>query len=199
MKLVVAKVQGGIDRFERFEIDVDLSFLALRGQDFTTIYDQAIRGNLVIELQALLGRGNGRKDGLPIDSGLDVRCRTLRRHQQRVKDRRKWSIHILQPTSSQPVKLDPLGLHALVSITPCKRLQSSRIMREIMEVPFPRAASKRLMSFFTFQISIFFSASLACASLISAVDDALRSRFSRALHDRCLTLQGTESRSFFSR
>jgi hypothetical protein len=46
-----------------------------------------------------------------------------------------------------------------------------------MEVPFPRAASKRLMSFFTFQISMFFSASLAWASLILAVDDASRSRF----------------------
>lgn len=45
-----------------------------------------------------------------------------------------------------------------------------------MEVPFPRAASKRLMSFFTFQISMFFSASLAWASLILAVDDASRSQ-----------------------
>lgn len=59
---------------------------------------------------------------MPIDSGFDVRCRTLRRHQQRVKVRRKRSIHILQPTSSQPVKLDPLGLHALVSTPPCKKV-----------------------------------------------------------------------------
>lgn len=29
-----------------------------------------------------------------------------------------------------------------------------RIMREIMDVPLPRAASRRLMSFFTFHISI---------------------------------------------
>ena len=35
-------------------------------------------------------------------------------------------------------------------------------MSEIMDVPFPLAVSKRLMSFFTFHISIFFSASL-CA------------------------------------
>jgi hypothetical protein len=33
-----------------------------------------------------------------------------------------------------------------------------------------------LMSFFTFQISMFFSASFAWASLIFAVDDASRSR-----------------------
>ena len=36
------------------------------------------------------------------------------------------------------------------------------MMSEIMEVPFPRADSKRLISFFTFQISMFFSASFAC-------------------------------------
>jgi hypothetical protein len=35
-------------------------------------------------------------------------------------------------------------------------------MREIMEVPFPRADSRRLISFLTFQISMFFSASPAC-------------------------------------
>lgn len=35
-----------------------------------------------------------------------------------------------------------------------------------MEVPLPRACSRRLMSFFTFHISMFFSASLACGALI---------------------------------
>jgi hypothetical protein len=45
-----------------------------------------------------------------------------------------------------------------------------------MEVPFPRAASRRLINFFTFQISMFFSASFAWASLILAVDDASSSR-----------------------
>lgn len=37
------------------------------------------------------------------------------------------------------------------------------MMSEIMDVPFPRAASRRLMSFLTFQISMFFSASLGCS------------------------------------
>jgi len=32
-----------------------------------------------------------------------------------------------------------------------------------MEVPLPRAASRRLISFLTFQISMFFSASLGCS------------------------------------
>lgn len=35
-----------------------------------------------------------------------------------------------------------------------------------MEVPFPLAASRRLISFFTFHISMFFSASLGWAALI---------------------------------
>ena len=41
-----------------------------------------------------------------------------------------------------------------------------RMISEIMEVPFPLAASKRLINFFTFHISMFFSASLACGALI---------------------------------
>ena len=40
------------------------------------------------------------------------------------------------------------------------------MMSDIMDVPFPLACSSRLMSFFTFHISMFFSASLACGALI---------------------------------
>jgi hypothetical protein len=36
------------------------------------------------------------------------------------QDSRDQSLHILQPTSSQPGKLDPLGLQALVSTTSCR-------------------------------------------------------------------------------
>lgn len=38
-----------------------------------------------------------------------------------------------------------------------------------MDVPLPLAASRRLMSFLTFHISMFFSASLGCGALIFAV------------------------------
>lgn len=38
-----------------------------------------------------------------------------------------------------------------------------------MLVPFPRAASRRLISFLTFQISMFFSASFACGADMAAV------------------------------
>lgn len=37
-----------------------------------------------------------------------------------------------------------------------------------MEVPLPLAASRRLMSFLTFQISMFFSASFCCGALMFA-------------------------------
>jgi len=40
------------------------------------------------------------------------------------------------------------------------------MINEIMDVPFPLAASKRLINFFTFHISMFFSASFACGALI---------------------------------
>lgn len=59
VELVVAKVQRGVDRLEGLKIDVDLSFLAFRGQDFTTVDDQAIGGDLVVQLETLLGRGDG--------------------------------------------------------------------------------------------------------------------------------------------
>jgi len=42
-------------------------------------------------------------------------------------------------------------------------------MSEIIDVPFPRASSRRLISFLTFHISIFFSASLVPFALMAAV------------------------------
>lgn len=51
---------------------------------------------------------------------------------------------------------------------------SVRIMSEIMEVPFPRADSRRLISFLTFQISIFFSASFGGGALILAGRQLIR-------------------------
>jgi len=44
------------------------------------------------------------------------------------------------------------------------------MMSEIMLVPLPLAASRRLISFLTFQISIFFSASFAWGALMVAVE-----------------------------
>lgn len=73
VELVVTEVQRRVDGLERLEVDVDLSLLALGGQDFTAVDDEAVGRDLVIELEALLGRRNGRQDRLPVDAGLDVR------------------------------------------------------------------------------------------------------------------------------
>lgn len=59
MKLVVTKIEGGIDGLEGFEIDVNLPLFSFRGDDFTTVDDESIRGHLVVQLQSLLGGGNG--------------------------------------------------------------------------------------------------------------------------------------------
>jgi hypothetical protein len=44
------------------------------------------------------------------------------------------------------------------------------MIKDIMDVPFPLAASRRLINFFTFHISMFFSASLACGALIATAE-----------------------------
>ena len=77
VELVVAKVEGGVDGLERLEIDVDLSLLAFGGQDFTAVHDKTIGRHLVVQLEPLLGRGNGRKDGLTVDTRLNVRGSAL--------------------------------------------------------------------------------------------------------------------------
>jgi len=40
------------------------------------------------------------------------------------------------------------------------------MIKEIMDVPLPRASSKRLINFFTFHISMFFSASFVPLALM---------------------------------
>lgn len=77
MELVITKVKRGVDWFERFEINVDLTFLSLRRNNFTAVYNQAIWRNLVVKLETLLGRRNRRKDRETVDTGLDVGSSSL--------------------------------------------------------------------------------------------------------------------------
>lgn len=77
VELVVAKVEGGVDWSERLEVDVDLSLLALGGQDFTTVDDETVWGDLVVKLKTLLGRGDSGEDGLPVDARLNIRSSSL--------------------------------------------------------------------------------------------------------------------------
>ena len=77
MELIVTKVKRGIDRLERFEIDVDLSFFSFGSDDFTTVDNEPIGGDFVIELQTLLGGGDSGQHRETIDAGFDVGSGTL--------------------------------------------------------------------------------------------------------------------------
>jgi len=77
VELVVTKVQGSVDGLEGLEIDVNLSLLSFGGDNFTTVHNQSIGGNLVVQLETLLSRGNGRQDGKTVDARLDVGSGTL--------------------------------------------------------------------------------------------------------------------------
>jgi hypothetical protein len=68
VELVVAEVERRVDGLEGLEVDVDLALLALRGQDFAAVDDEAVGGDLVVEFEALLGGGDGREDGLAVDA-----------------------------------------------------------------------------------------------------------------------------------
>ena len=68
MKLVVTQIQRSIDGLERLKINVDLPFLSLGGNDFTTINDEAIRRHLVVQLQTLLSGCDCRQHRLTVDS-----------------------------------------------------------------------------------------------------------------------------------
>jgi hypothetical protein len=148
VELVVAKVQRRVDGLEGLEVDVDLALLAFGGDDFTAVDDEAIRGDLGVELQTLLGGRDGREHGETVDTGLDVGggAKLFGQHLGGARDL------VLGRCACQRPPEQPASA------------AYSRMMSEIMDVPFPRAASRRLMSFLTFQISMFFSASLGCCS-----------------------------------
>jgi hypothetical protein len=77
VELVVTKVERGIDGLEGLEVDVNLTLLSFGGDNFTTVHDQSIGGNLVVQLETLLGGGDGRQDGETVNTGLDVGGSTL--------------------------------------------------------------------------------------------------------------------------
>lgn len=125
VELVVTKIKRGVDGLEGFKIDVNLAFLAFRGDDFTTVDDQAIWWNLVVQFETLLGGGNGRQDGESVHARLDVGGSTLSKSLTFRNFRASGGpggmgeaggdIHILQPTSSRRERSDPWGLHVKVS------------------------------------------------------------------------------------
>ena len=68
MELVVAEVERRVDRLEGLEVDVDLLFLALVGDDGAAVDDQAVGRNLGVELEPVLDRSDGAEDRQPVDS-----------------------------------------------------------------------------------------------------------------------------------
>jgi hypothetical protein len=118
MELVVAEVQRRVDGLEGLEVDVDPALLALCGDDFTAVDDQAIRGDLGVELETLLGRGDGREDGQAVDTGLDVGRGSLRSLVVLCMLTAAGAdaggvAQILQPTSSRRARPGPWALHTV--------------------------------------------------------------------------------------
>lgn len=58
---------------ERLKVKVDLLLLALVGEDRSAVDDETVGRRAVVELQTLLGGGNGSEHGESVDAGLDVR------------------------------------------------------------------------------------------------------------------------------
>lgn len=166
MELVVTKVERGVDGLEWFEVNVNLSLFPFRGDDFTTVDDETVGRDFVVELETLLGGGNGRQHRQTVDPGFDVRSGTLCTY-----------VNVVDPVFPGALSYVFFSQHLrgagnlifgswmLLVLTflaePAREVVNIRMISEIMEVPFPLAASSRLMSFLTFHISIFFSASLA--------------------------------------
>jgi hypothetical protein len=126
VELVVTQVERGVNGLEGLEIDVNLALLSFRSDNFTTVDDQAIGRDLVIQLETLLGGGNSGKDGKTVHTRLDVGGSTL--YQMLNSEifgevaggpgnwtRERKGIRILQPTSSQRERSDPWGLYMIVS------------------------------------------------------------------------------------
>ena len=57
------RIKGGIDRLERLEVNVDFTFLSFGSDNFTAVDHKTIWRDPGVQLQALLGRRNGRQNG----------------------------------------------------------------------------------------------------------------------------------------
>ena len=62
VKLVVAKVEAGVDGLEGLKVDVDLLLLALLSDNSAGVHNKAIGGAFGVKLEALLGGCDGSKN-----------------------------------------------------------------------------------------------------------------------------------------
>lgn len=74
--------QTSIDRLKRGDINCNFFLFVVLSDDCTTIYDEPILRDFLIQLQALLCRSNRGEHTLAIDSRLDVgrRPKLVRKH-----------------------------------------------------------------------------------------------------------------------
>ena len=77
VELVVTKVERGVDGLEGLEVNVNLALFSFRSDNFTTVDDQSIWRDLVVQLETLLGGGNSGQDGQTVHTRLDVGGSTL--------------------------------------------------------------------------------------------------------------------------
>ena len=77
MEFIVTEVERSVDGLEGLKVDIDPPLLSFRSDDLTTVHDQTIGWNFGVELEALLGRGDGRENRQSVNSRLDVRGRSL--------------------------------------------------------------------------------------------------------------------------
>ena len=59
VELVITKIKRGVDGLERLKINVDFLLLALLGDDGAAVDDETIGGDLGVELESVLYRGDG--------------------------------------------------------------------------------------------------------------------------------------------
>ena len=88
MKFVITEVQRSVDWLEGLKVDIYFTLFAFACDYFTTIDDEPVGRNLVVELQTLLSRSNSRKNRETIDTGFDVGCGAvlIRQHLAHARD-----------------------------------------------------------------------------------------------------------------
>ena len=149
-----------IDWLVRLEVEGNFLFLAFIRQDRADEQHQTVRGHPVVQLETLLGRGDGSEHGETVNPGLDVGGRSilLRQHGGDPGNL------ILQPKVSDRIailaRLMHLGRdderdHGSTRSGTCD--EQGRI-RGRVDGTYPLAASRLLMSFLTFHIWMFCSA-----------------------------------------
>mmetsp|Transcript_6851 Transcript_6851/g.12224 ORF Transcript_6851/g.12224 Transcript_6851/m.12224 type:complete len:314 (+) Transcript_6851:1921-2862(+) len=77
VELVVTEVEGCVDAFEGFEVDVDFLLLPIVGHDRAAVHDESVLGAFVVQFEPLLCAGDSAEDTETVHSTFNVRCRAV--------------------------------------------------------------------------------------------------------------------------